>query len=684
MALAYLRYEDSDGRHCHFRFDLGRNRYFAWTIGEEETEVRDGLRVLSQRQHLSPIFGPIAESDEGRGELDIPCSFFDRDHRHVQLFSFRTRDRVGPAVSAILEISPGGWDGPGNLDENALPEVNFSSSNSIVNATLTNPGPADALSPGRRVCRRAARLHRRPPLARAQDFGLGAILGTLGQSLLGSLPNLLPQIIPAATAAIGQLSPQANTAFNNRPTQDALTTVVQAILAAIGQPAATAPATAPGTTPGNTTPAGAAAPVIQASTPGTFSLTTRPLRSQAMIAPALLAALPALMPLLQQVLSPQTIQGVLQTADPNRLLNTLGQLGLQVNQQEIQHLERLNPGVEDPMLAALLTQMSTHLREEAPKVRFRRVKGVSLQFIGVTPLTMAGRPVVAYQLGRDWDFPLSLTTPRPTAPGQLRIVIKNARSLKPVAENRQKTPPLSSGPVSIINRFAADQLHGLRAGEDYLVCAYLSWKNKAGERLGTEMSQLIRAVDPLTFDGVDEDGETIALNDVDKFRDFWHQAWTSNFSRDLIRVNLECLYYYLLCRNEVDNAQLETTVRTEEKGLHRRQLRVETGLLLSPNRLNELLPKISSHPALDEKELAALLTPDFQQHVRLAARTSGNLAGRPGQTAALWVFPEVKVKKILLQSAAEVDEHGLVRRLEPRVVFFPIPVLAHFVGARSQ
>jgi hypothetical protein len=163
-----------------------------------------------------------------------------------------------------------------------------------------------------------------------------------------------------------------------------------------------------------------------------------------------------------------------------------------------------------------------------------------------------------------------------------------------------------------------------------------------------------------------------------------NEAWTQNVSRDVIRIELECQYDFLLQPDELSNAHLATTTKTMEKGLHRRQGKMESGVLLSPNRLNELLPKISPHPQLDEKELTALLAPGFVQHTQSAARTSVKFSGRPGQTAALWVFPEVKVKQVMLQRAARTNDHGGIVQLEPHVVHFPMPVLAHFVGVRSK
>lgn len=666
MALAHLQYEDTAGEQCRFRFDLGSNRYYAYAIGDGATAPRQGIRILQNRAHNSKVLGPLEESSEGRGELEIPAQLFNRDNRSVQLISFRKRDRTGPAVSETITLDPGDLGGSAEL-----PEINFSRSIIPMKACLAtahsnghsiNAGPPRA----RRVRARVRRVRRLRTLSQAQFFDFGAI----GSALLSVLPQLIPSLLPAFGVS------------NNGPLQGVLQSVLQGLktVTPVAPAAPTTPLTA--TAPAGGTGAKAAAQ----SRAQSFA---RQPRSEAMIAPALLAAIPALMPLLQQVLSPQTIQGVLQIADPNRLIGTvtqgitqLGQLGAQIQQQEMQHLERINPGVDDPALMQLLSTMSANVRET--KVRHRRVPAVKLHFEEITPLSLEGRETPVFERGRDWAFPLSLETAKPVPPGELRLLIKDAQTLNVIARQRVKTPPLSSGKLSIVNKIPADQLTKIQPGRDYLACVYLLWKNKSGERIGASLTQLFTAADEFTFDGLEEAGEVIPLNDVDKFRDFWHEAWTENFSRELIRLELECQYYFLFQPDELSNAHLATTTKTMEKGLRRRQGKVESGVLLSPNRLNELLPKISPHPQLNEKQLAALLTPGFIQQTQTAARTSVKFSGRPGQTAALWIYPEVKVKQVLLQHAAQTNDHGAIVRFEPHAVHFPIPVLAHFIGVRSR
>src|ERR1700687_5006025 len=104
MALAHLRYADSDGRAYHFHVDLGRNRYYAYTIGDRETDSRNGVRVMRTPSFSSHVFGPRDDETLGRTDIAVPNSLFDTRHDAIQLLSFRTRDRVGPAFSSIERV----------------------------------------------------------------------------------------------------------------------------------------------------------------------------------------------------------------------------------------------------------------------------------------------------------------------------------------------------------------------------------------------------------------------------------------------------------------------------------------------------------------------------------------------------------------------------------------------------
>jgi hypothetical protein len=677
MALAYLRYEESDGDQNHFSIDIGSNRYYAWAVGDaDETIRRNGLQFIKDPITVSDLFGPLEPYDLGKAQIEVPHSAFDRRNRAIQLMSFRTARREGPAVSEVVTVPLG------DEDSGELPDISFARSSPMTYQQSGHPHRAQAFRAQMPVETIRRPLRERRPLSTAQ--------------FLDGLISMLPSILPAAGNLISHLFPQSGGNGRSAPAQPApsgtgtdlvhlITDLIQRMSAAPGTPAAAAPQAPPQTPLAQPQPAAAQS----------YSLSngrhSNGRYSEAQVAP-LLAMLPALMPLLQQVLTPQTMQGILQMADPNRLIGTvtnginqLAQTGLQADQQLMDHLRQLNPGVQDHDLHQLLMSMSASLAKSQRGMKYRRVDSVHLHFADISTLEIDNRPIAVYKRDRNLQFPLNLESPRHIPPGYLKLTIKDASTLKVIAQSKSRTPQFAEGRLSIVPEFPREKLAGMKPGADYLVCADLIWKNKSGQMIGTNKSQLFTIMDEYLPGRVETaSGEVIPLNDVHRFRDFWHKAWQGSMDKERARIDFECKYYYTMEVERTQNARVETISTVEETGIRHERGRLKSGLVLSPNVLNELIPAISDKPQLNEAELGALLTPSFQSRCHLAARTKVKFGGRPGTSFALWVFPEVKLFEIELQKVDQISDTGLVLSVTPYTVYFPLPVLVHFVGASSE
>ncbi|MEW5918521.1 MAG: hypothetical protein AB1762_19115, partial [Gemmatimonadota bacterium] len=114
-----------------------------------------------------------------------------------------------------------------------------------------------------------------------------------------------------------------------------------------------------------------------------------------------------------------------------------------------------------------------------------------------------------------------------------------------------------------------------------------------------------------------------------------------------------------------------------------RRGRLKSGMTTTLAALNELIPQISTGKALNEAHLEALRSSDFVARFNTAARTRAALSGKAGVSAALWVYPEVKLHEIVLFKAASTDADSHVRELTEERVHFPIPVTLHVIGART-
>ena len=221
--------------------------------------------------------------------------------------------------------------------------------------------------------------------------------------------------------------------------------------------------------------------------------------------------------------------------------------------------------------------------------------------------------------------------------------------------------------------------------EEYLVCAVLVWEAKSRKtnrkkRLGTTMSQLITLVGEYCFDRIEGTEEVIPLNDVDRFRPYWHKVWEGDFSDNIRRTNLDCKYYYVLEPQRTNHARMETVTQIEETSGTRQVGKLKAGLILSAYRLNELLDQISDYGMLDEAELTALLSSEFKEQFSHCARNSVEFKGPRGDAVGLWVYPEFKLQRVLLKQAGQTNSNGQVLALTEHTVYFPMPAVVHFIG----
>lgn len=408
--------------------------------------------------------------------------------------------------------------------------------------------------------------------------------------------------------------------------------------------------------------------------------------SQAMIAPALLAALPALMPLLQQVLSPQNIQTVVDAPQKmtGQIINGIldfAKLGMQATEAEREHLRKLNPGVDDPALNQLLMSMSQGLAA-AQRLNYRRVASVKLSFDDAQSQVLFGRSRVLYRKDQALQFPMSVNTPQTITKARLVLQIKHPDTLAVLVEDGEDVGDLSSGPIPMVPRIDETQVARLAPNQDYIVVASLLWKNKKNQQVGTSMQQRITVIGEYSFDRVEESGEPVAASDFEQYRDLWHKVWEGDFGTGAHSARLDCRYYLVLNPKRTNNARLDTHVETGDDGGLGGKLKA--GMEYSPYVLNHLLTRLAPNSTpLSDAELEALSGSDFVERFNQAAQFSGKLKGRRGERGALWVYPEFKIQTLVLTRAEDVDEHGNVRTLNETRVRFPMPVLLHFVGVKG-
>jgi hypothetical protein len=692
VALAILRFENEADGQARFDVDLGHNRWYVYAIGEGTTERVHGMELLADPGLTSELMGPLPPQARGRTTLQVPSDAFTKEMRCMQLMSFGTQERRGPAVSDVVRVPLGGW-------------------------RLGQAGRSVATSLGRPIPRETRGTI---PFTLVEATSRGPYSTQFfWQALLGLLPTILPMVAPLLTNLFKGLMGGSNTgavaggtASGEGSGNAPLVGLVEQIGQILQKPEAKDvleklinAAQSNGAGRGSGAATGGAAVGATASESS--------IRSRAqfidggiLTGPALAGliggVLPALLPLLQQGGAPQMVNTLLTGLSPERTMGGLGDLLMDPLQTPFGGLfQTARPQVGPSVLPALLVRMQARVAA-SPVPGYRAVKGVSLALEGLLPQTVNGTSRVLFRAGRDLTLGLSLATPKPIRNAELHWQVKHPITLESLAHGMVRQERLATGelpPLTIPSAALAD----LAVPEDYIVCASLIWKDRQGRRIGVRQSVIITLAGEFLFDRAEDlpvledapssaadDGESVGsraepvpLADVQAHRDFWHKIWEGGFTDDARSRRIECKYYYALDqRRDVGRMQ---TIEKLVKGEHDDPvLRLRTGLMLGAEALNALLPTLIDAPALDGEHLAAIRSPDFRRRFAQAALARLTLKGRAGERAALWVYPEIKLQRIVLKRAAAVDGAGQITELAEEPVVFPMPMLAHFIATRTE
>lgn len=770
MALAILQFQDSNGGKSRFQIDLGTNRFYQYAIAGEQT-LHNGLPLLQDPIYTSPMMGSLPEDSLGCTVLEVPNDQFDRQHRLIQLTSFQSPQRIGPAYSEVIQVTDISPDSlpVDSLPADSLPAPAFSVFSEAKAMDRSPDKPSTQIVPFQyREVQPMSDAMAASGLINTFKNVAGSVVGAVTKAapavvgaisggkvssaggLAGILKGILPQlsgiigaIIPHFTSGSGGTNLDANqmtalltelmqqigsaAATGQTPTHPSTPTgTVSTSLSVTAEPAKIQPIAelAPSTTSRRQLQAQSMALSVQNYYSDRYPSTAygffvpwdeadadpyreeEPLAdenslsngyagslsadySESMFLPMLAAALPSLGGILSGILPKllPAIPTLLSSLGPqlmgmfSSLLGghkTAGQMSLMLGVDEA---EADDHGV----LMALGLAMAA---APTPDNVYQRVSAVTLEFTELSPVMMHGKSRFLYRYDQDISFPLKLETPQPVRRAKLQLLVKHPKTLKVLIEQNYPIESASTGKLSVIPKLNKEQLQALVANEEYLVCVNLVWRGrskKTGEikRLGTSTLKLMTLVGEYLFDRVEGTSETIALNDVERHRPYWHKVWQGDFTEDLRRISFECKYYYTLEGDRTENARMETVTQVMEDDMLGRKSRLKSGLIVSPYSLNELLAQTTKQSQLSEAELAALVSSEFKSRFSHAARTEVKFSGNPPQTVALWVYPEFKLQQVFLKQVEQTNGNGHVLSLREHPVYFPMPTVAHFIGVST-
>ena len=702
MALALIRSMERLPGVLRLAVDIGSNRYLEYVIGGQARERRHGLEWMAAPADRSELIGPLPAHSRGRTTLEVPLSRLE-GHGSIQIASYAGRDRRGPAISGVLQLPLPRLTGemPPAFYREQLPALAFGATAPMqreAEATMQTYGIAHTSDQPRRFA------YRRRELSEAQEAITIASVGALLTSLLPIAAKVLPVALPALAsmgpvvanllAGLGggarpmpagaafpapmpdnrQMNQLLQQAGNVQISPEELRQLIQAMEQLMGATAGAQVAAAASTRPARLAMAQGA---------------RREPLSEAFLEPAtLLAGLTTLLPLLQQVLTPETIQGVLDAPGrtTGQIMNAIGDLarvGMEFHEQERAHLRALNPGVDDPALDALLASLALGGATRGLP-RYRRVGSVSLEFGGHAE-TVSGRHRIIYRGGRTWRFPARLRTPQTIANSQLVLQVKDPETLEVLISRRWPMDELHSGPLPVVAVLEEGHTRRLENGRDYIVVLTLVWRNRQGEWRGTSRQEGITVAGEWVFERFEEGGAIHALNDPARYRDYWHRVWEGRLDDRMRRVQIETAYYTLLASGGDRHHRLEPRMRALAADRGRQRFELEAGLELAPAALarlrEDLLPGAGPLP---QGLLEAFNDPELRRRYSLGGRHTAEFRGRRGDRVALWVYPEFRLQTAVFRQPADTDRHGQVTRWQETRTDLPMPVQLHFVGATTE
>lgn len=435
--------------------------------------------------------------------------------------------------------------------------------------------------------------------------------------------------------------------------------------------------------------------------------------ARAQVAPALLAALPALLPLVEKLLDPKLINSI--GDQPVKVINAVSDGVLKFDKQSNEHIERMVPSVDDPSLDALMSTLSIPSSSDAG-MHYRHSTALELTFREVQTISVGGRERVLYASGRDLAFPFSIAPAvAPKSSGNQRSYGQNARpkrrvtglakaiahlivqdgdTMKVLVERKFRLRNVTFGTTVETVRLSAAEAATLPREKNLKVELNLLWPTRRGDTLGTFKSHYIRCSTGVVFAGLGSMvGQGVPLNDLTAHRPFWHKVWQGGFSSSRRwEINFDLKYYYALALGKERSAKLETRYRVrkdnatrEEPSPRRRKLtaQLKGGFRASPTELNKLLPALG-HAPLPKDQLAALQAEELGRAYNQVVRQSIHFNGGEGDSVTLWVYPEVSVREIQLLRLGGIDRYGQFTTYEPLRAVFPQPTSLHLIGTKSN
>lgn len=679
MALAFIRYDQSGNNEAVFTADIGTSQFFRYTIGSGKQAI-NGMERINEVTYTSPMLKKELDNPFNSAfEINVPLSHFNRENKYIQLFSYLRSDGTGPAVSTVAVVNEGT-----SIGDNFWPALTLSQSS--INSMNNYPLESSTR------CRAVSFSFRESGMSRAMITDL--------------LIEAAKVLAPIAVKAITDQAP--STAGNGRSESNILLKVFQAVIDAVSASPAPPAAPQPGVPKPNTQ---LPSPTTQSTIYKTLRRPGRQISYAKIIdggiitGPAAIGLITTLAPALAPVLGElaKSAPQLLQSLDPSKLLTIISQEKLQKQKLENDLLTALladanktflqnqlifktPPGISAPAVSASLTAQSK------PKSQ------IQLRFDARYPLVVHGKEKYVYAVNNPLTLAVHVGTagnkPAPERPipkaiidltirsaSAPKILLQKAFRLKDVVLNSMVELPLDSTETS-----------GLPTQTDLIITAVLRWPGKDQKTATSDPARhTIWISEQYLFKSTGESIDApIALSDMDKFRVFWNKIWEGGAgSTRRWEASLDTRYYTKYAAQADTNARIESRlmpVSPDESTASRTvtHTKLKSGLEISPRELNDLIPRISSYPPLNQGQLKALSSEDLGKIFDQQASARLELKGRKEERGYVWTFPEIQLRTIQLLKVDTIDNAGQVTSVSEENVVFPTLNAIRFIGLKNQ
>jgi hypothetical protein len=691
MALAILELVDLDDRSARFRIDTGTSPWFAIRFARA---TRDEAGFAQTDGVVGET--PLKRNDKA-GLLDtslkvqVPLPPPDPEHHPVfaQLLTFRTQDRIGPALSRVVRVA-------GTPDAGEVPEYDFSlpASEARFDPVATEPFN----SPRTVACRTHAEQFSAPALG---DL-LTEVMRVAGPIVMGLLQPPAAGATPPAAGAGGTAGAAGAGAGATPPAAapPQLLGIIQAILKQI---------------PGLSGLAGQQSLFIKGpdnrfSKPMVFGI------DDALIGAAIgqvIQVLPALMNAAGQ----KRVQ--LQQTQNKLMTDIMSDVNRRMMLQQILDAQRnsAGSGAQTPdlsALAALLEQAGAQPAGAAPPAAATPpATGQSLSlsdaaapaaratvaFATAPALPLNGRDYLLLSKGRQisLDVKLVVGEPVPAKPlpkAIVNLIVKRASDQSVIAEKVVKQHDLAAG-ASVTVVLSPEDLQHAPAFEPLSLLAQIRWRTGSGREVQACGSSEAVLVDQFF---VKERGSAAGpereLTDMERYRAFWNKVWespaldaASEEHKLLWALDATLKYSVLVTGSESSNGLMDTRFLAGDEGpsgvTQRTQGRMKSGIELSVDELNKLAPLWDDAKPLDEAHLAPLRGTDVLKNCGGEIVQRVQLQGKAAERGLLWLVPVLSPVEFTLGTVQTVDDHGQITAVSEEKVRLPLPVAVRVLGLKS-